>query len=35
MIPVLAEVELIALASFAIGVLLAYLIDLRRRSRPW
>lgn len=35
MIPLLAEVELICLVSFGLGLLLAYLIMLRRRRRPW
>lgn len=32
-LPLLAEVMLLALASFAIGVVLAYIAALRRRSR--
>ena len=35
MIPLLAEVELMALASFGVGLLFAYLVELRRRSRRW
>ena len=35
MIPLLAEVELMSLAAFAIGMLLAYLVEVRRRSRRW
>lgn len=35
MIPMLAEVELISLVCFGLGLLLAYLIMLRRRQRPW
>ena len=35
MMPLLAEVELMALASFALGILLAYLVALRRRDRRW
>ena len=35
MIPLLAEVMLMALASFALGMLFAYLVVLRRRSRRW
>ena len=35
MIPLLVEVELMALASFALGILLAYLVVLRRRNRRW
>lgn len=32
-LPLLAEAELAALVSFAVGLLLAYLVELRRRSR--
>lgn len=32
-LPLLAEVELVALLSFGLGLLLAYLLELRRRSR--
>jgi hypothetical protein len=32
-LPLLAEVELAALVSFGLGLLLAYLLELRRRSR--
>ena len=35
MIPLLGEVELLALACFALGLLLAYLVELRRRNRRW
>lgn len=35
MMPLLVEVELMALASFALGMLLAYLVVLRRRNRRW
>lgn len=35
MIPLLAEVELMSLAAFAIGMLLAYLVEIRRRNRRW
>ncbi len=35
MIPLFAEVELMALASFALGMLLAYLVALRRRNSRW
>lgn len=35
MIPLLAEVELMSLAAFAIGMLLAYLVEVRRRNRRW
>lgn len=33
MIPLLAEAALMALAAFALGLMLAYLVELRRRSR--
>ena len=33
MMPLLVEVELMALASFALGMLLAYLVALRRNNR--
>lgn len=33
MIPLLAEVELISLASFALGLLFSYLLEVRRRNR--
>jgi hypothetical protein len=33
MMPLLAEVELISLASFALGLLLAYMFEVRRRNR--
>jgi len=35
MIPLLAEAGLMALAAFAIGMLLAYLVEVRRRNRRW
>jgi len=35
MIPVLGEAELMALAAFAVGLLFAYLVELRRRHRRW
>lgn len=35
MMPLLAEVELMALASFALGMLLAYLVALRRSNHRW
>ena len=35
MMPLLVEVELMALASFALGMLLAYLVALRRNNRHW
>lgn len=33
MIPALAEVELMALAGFAVGMLFAYLLEIKRRNR--
>jgi hypothetical protein len=33
MIPLLAEVELMSLAGFGLGLLIAYLWELRRRAR--
>jgi hypothetical protein len=33
MLPLLVEAELAALISFGIGLVLAYLLELRRRSR--
>lgn len=33
MIPLLGEAALMALAAFALGLMLAYLVELRRRSR--
>ena len=35
MMPLFVEVELMALASFALGMLLAYLVALRRNNRRW
>ena len=39
MIPLLAEAELASLAGFALGLLIAYLFELRRRAgvgrRSW
>lgn len=35
MMPVLVETELMSLAAFAIGLLFAYLVELRRRNRRW
>jgi hypothetical protein len=31
----LVEAELMALVGFSVGLLLAYLYELRRRSRRW
>jgi len=33
--PLLIEVEMLGLAGFSLGLLLAYLIELRRRARRW
>ena len=33
MIPLIAEVVLLTLGGFAVGALLAYLLELRRRAR--
>lgn len=35
MIPLLAEVEAITLAAFALGMLFGYLVEVRRRNRRW
>ncbi len=35
MIPLWLETELMALGGFSIGLLLAYLVELRRRARRW
>ena len=35
MIPLLIEAELLGLCGFSLGLLLAYLAELRRRSRRW
>lgn len=35
MIPLLGEAAFIALSAFFIGLLLAYLVELRRRNRRW
>ena len=35
MIPLLAEAELLGLAGFSIGMMLAYLLELRRRARRY
>ena len=34
-IPVIAEVEIVTLAAFAVGLLLGYLVEIRRRNRRW
>jgi hypothetical protein len=33
MLPLLAEAELMSLGGFALGLLIAYLLELRRRAR--
>jgi hypothetical protein len=35
MIPLALEAQLLALAGFAIGMLLAYVGELRRRANQW
>jgi hypothetical protein len=35
MIPLFAEVALMTLAAFAIGLLLAYMAEVSRRNRRW
>jgi hypothetical protein len=35
MIPLAVEAELLALAGFAIGMVLAYIAELRRRANRW
>jgi hypothetical protein len=35
MIPLVVEAELLALAGFAIGMVLAYIAELRRRANRW
>ena len=35
MLPLLVEAELLALAGFCFGLMLAYLVELRRRSHRW
>ncbi len=35
MIPLWLEAELMALGGFSLGLLLAYLAELRRRARRW
>ena len=35
MIPVAIEAELLALAGFAVGMLIGYIIELRRRANRW
>lgn len=33
--PLLVEAELLALGGFCVGLLLAYLVELRRRAHRW
>ena len=35
MIPLAIEAELLALAGFGIGMLIGYIIELRRRANRW
>jgi len=35
MIPLAVEAQLLALAGFAIGMVLAYIVELRRRANRW
>lgn len=35
MLPMIAEVELMALAGFSLGLVIAYLVELRRRATHW
>jgi hypothetical protein len=35
MIPLAVEVQLLALGGFAIGIVLAYIGELRRRANRW
>jgi hypothetical protein len=35
MIPLAVEAQLLALAGFAIGMVLAYIAELRRRANRW
>ncbi len=35
MIPLAIEAELLALAGFAVGMLIGYIIELRRRANRW
>jgi hypothetical protein len=35
MIPLLVEVEAVTLATFALGLLFGYLVEVRRRNRRW
>jgi hypothetical protein len=35
MIPLAIEAELFALAGFALGMILGYIVELRRRTNRW
>ena len=35
MIPLLIEAELFALAGFAVGAVIGYIVELRRRANRW
>jgi hypothetical protein len=35
MIPLAIEAELLGLAGFALGMMLAYVVELRRRANRW
>ena len=35
MIPLAIEAQLLGLSGFAIGILLAYIVELRRRANRW
>lgn len=35
MMPLLVEAELLGLAGFAVGMVIAYLFELRRRAHRW
>lgn len=35
MIPLAMEAQLLGLSGFAIGILLAYIVELRRRANSW
>jgi hypothetical protein len=35
MIPLAVEAELLALGGFAVGMLIGYVIELRRRANRW
>ena len=35
MIPLIVEAQLLGLAGFAIGLVLGYIVELRRRANRW